>query len=116
VWEPWSRSVFHAEAAKAPLVINASVVAELSPAFVHDWAKLDAWLPPTLFVREELPFASATLAAKAYEAYKRRGGAKQTLLADFLIGAHATHAGHTLLTRDAPRYRTYFPSLPLLCP
>ena len=30
---------------------------------------------------------------------------------DFYIGAHAAIAGFTLLTRDARRYKTYFPSL-----
>jgi predicted nucleic acid-binding protein len=37
-------------------------------------------------------------------------------LPDFYIGAHAAAAGLTLLARDARRYRTYFPRLPLIAP
>ena len=36
--------------------------------------------------------------------------------ADFFIGAHAQAEGWKLLTRDAPRYKTYFPKLQLICP
>ena len=116
VWESWSLAAFKAEAMNGPLLINPIIVAELSPAFRHDWIKLDAWLSPQIFIREHLPFAAATLAARAYETYKLRGGAKQTLLADFFIGAHAASAGHTLLARDSSRYRAYFPTIQLVCP
>ncbi len=33
-----------------------------------------------------------------------------------MIGAHAAVAGYQLLTRDATRYRSYFPSLALITP
>jgi hypothetical protein len=56
------------------------------------------------------------LAGKAFLAYRRRGGARTSPLPDFFIGAHAAIAGHRLLTRDAGRYRTYFPKLQLLAP
>ena len=116
VWEKWSLSAFQAEAAVAPLVINQVICAELSPAFQHDWPSMDRWLPAGVFVREPLPFECSVLAAHAFENYKKRGGVKQALLADFFIGAHAACAGHTLLTRDPQRYRTYFPSVPLIGP
>jgi predicted nucleic acid-binding protein len=32
-------------------------------------------------------------------------------MSDFYIGAHAAIAGYRLLTRDFPRYRTYFPTI-----
>jgi hypothetical protein len=51
----------------------------------------------------------AWLAAQAFVKYRRAGGTKSSPLPDFYIGAHAETEGLTLVTRDAPRYRTYFP-------
>jgi hypothetical protein len=58
----------------------------------------------------------AWLAAQAFVKYRRAGGTKSSPLPDFYIGAHAETEGLTLVTRDAPRYRTYFPSLALITP
>jgi predicted nucleic acid-binding protein len=49
-------------------------------------------------------------------AYRRKGGLKTSPLPDFYIGAHAAIAGHRLVSRDASRYRTYFPTVDLIAP
>ena len=49
-------------------------------------------------------------------AYRKRSGQKRSPLPDFFIGAHAAIAGYTLLTRDATRYRTYFPKVRIIAP
>ena len=72
--------------------------------------------PASFFVREPLPWQAAFLAGKAFATYRRRGGAARAPLTDFYIGAHAAIAGHTLLTRDPKRYRTYFPKLRIIAP
>jgi predicted nucleic acid-binding protein len=59
---------------------------------------------------------SAFLAGKAFLEYKKRGGSKGSPLPDLYIGAHASVAGHILLTRDARRYRSYFPRLRMIAP
>jgi predicted nucleic acid-binding protein len=63
-----------------------------------------------------LPFEAAFLAGQCFIKYRRRGGSRRSPLPDFYIGAHAAIAGLTLLTRDAKRYRTYFPSLQIIAP
>jgi hypothetical protein len=78
--------------------------------------ELDDALRPEVFRRAVLPYPAAFLAGKAYTDYRRRGGARTSPLPDFLIGAHAAVAGYRLLTRDAARYRTYFPKVDLIAP
>jgi hypothetical protein len=63
-----------------------------------------------------LPWEAAFLASQAFLLYRKRRGAKQSPLPDFYIGAHASLAGYALLTRDARRYREYFPKLRLISP
>jgi predicted nucleic acid-binding protein len=114
-WTQWSAAALAAAANRAPLVINAIVYAEISVGFSTIEA-LEAALPRNLLHREPISENAAFLAGKAFLAYRRRGGTRTSPLPDFLIGAHAATAGHTLLTRDSNRYRTYFPPLPLIAP
>jgi predicted nucleic acid-binding protein len=97
------------------LVINPIVYAEISTGFarVED---LDNAVPRSDFEREPLPYPAGFLAAKAFLAYRKRGGERRSPLPDFYIGAHAAVARYRLLTRDATRYRTYFPSVEVLAP
>ena len=69
-----------------------------------------------MLAREAIPFEAAFLAAKAFQIYRRRGGAKLSPLPDFFIGAHAEAADVPLLTRDPQRVRTYFPAAQLIAP
>jgi predicted nucleic acid-binding protein len=56
------------------------------------------------------------LAANVFRSYRQRGGTKTGVLPDFFIGAHAQADDYKLLTRDAGRYKTYFPKIKLICP
>lgn len=114
-WLPWSEKEFRAAAAQGPILINPIIYAELAPAFAHA-ADLDRWLDPAVFERQPLPFAAGWIAAQAFLKYWRGGGTKTSPLPDFYIGAHAEVEGHTLATRDAARYRTYFPKVALIAP
>ena len=114
-WYAWSAAAIENAADRFRLVINAIVYAELS---VHysQIEELDAALPKSMLEREAIPYEAAFLAGKSFLDYKRRGGTKRLPLPDFFIGAHAAVAGYQLLTRDAVRYRTYFPKLQLITP
>jgi predicted nucleic acid-binding protein len=114
-WFEWSSHAIANAAEEAPLAINPLIYAEISVGFrrIED---LEQAIPSTLFRRAELPYEAAFLAGKAFLSYRRRGGARTNPLPDFYIGAHAAVAGFRLLTRDASRYRTYFPSLEVIAP
>ncbi len=114
-WGPWSGDVLARSADEMDLVINPIVYAEVSIGFerIED---LEAALPAGAFRREPLPWEAAFLAGKCYLRYRRLQGTKLTPLPDFYIGAHAAVSGYRLLTRDARRYRTYFPGLELITP
>lgn len=114
-WLDWSASMLAHAAERGPLVINALVYAEVSIAYDSIEA-LDGALPAHYFSREDLPWEAAFLAGKVFVQYRRRGGARRSPLTDFYIGAHAAVRGYTLLTRDARRYRHYFPRLRLVSP
>jgi predicted nucleic acid-binding protein len=115
VWLEWSSAALAEAAENHRLVINAIIYAEVSIRFTRI-EDLEEALPHAMFEREPLPFEAAFLAGKAFLTYRKRGGAKTAPLPDFLIGAHAAVVGYQLLTRDATRYRTYFPQLPLIAP
>lgn len=116
VWLDWSAEQLRLARQQGPVTVNAIICAEIAPVFDFDWSRLDRWLRPSLFLREHLPFESSVLAAVAFKKYRTCGGTRTSPLPDFYIGAHAQTRGHALLTRDASRYRTYFPSVPLIAP
>jgi predicted nucleic acid-binding protein len=114
-WGSWSATALAQARDDGRLVINPIVYAEVSTAFerIED---LDEALPASDFVREALPYEAGFLAAKAFLAYRRQGGARRSPLPDFYVGAHAAVRTHRLLTRDAGRVRTYFPTVELIAP
>lgn len=114
-WFEWS-SVQLAECADSHVLsINPIIYAEVSVGF-GTIEELEEVLAPELFARLPLPWEAAFLAGKCFLEYRQRRGARRSPLPDFYIGAHAAVAGLTLLTRDATRYRTYFPTLQLISP
>jgi predicted nucleic acid-binding protein len=115
-WADWSSNALEHAAEHSTLVINPIIYAEISIAY-RRIEELELALPPAVFRREALPYEAAFLAGKAFLRYKQRGGrSKLRPLPDFYIGAHAAVAGFKLLTRDAARYRTYFPGLDVIAP
>jgi predicted nucleic acid-binding protein len=114
-WSAWSADALAAAADAGPLVINPIIYAEVSVRFsrIED---LEAALPTADYQRAALPWEAAFLAGKAFLTYRRRGGSRPSTLPDLFIGAHAAVEGFALLTRDATRYRTYFPTVDVTAP
>jgi len=91
------------------------IYAELSLTFSKAEA-LDAAVDGMGLVLREINRPALFLAGKAFVRYRRKGGKKQNVLADFFIGAQAAVLGCPILTRDTRRYQTYFPSVSLIVP
>jgi predicted nucleic acid-binding protein len=114
-WHDWSAWTLSRCGSRGALAINPIIFAEVSAGFASV-EEVEEALPKAYFRREPLPWDAAFLAGQAFVRYRRRGGSKPTPLPDFYIGAHAAVAKHTLLTRDARRYRYYFRKLRVLSP
>lgn len=114
-WFAWSSEALAHYSETHILAINPVIYAEVSIGFdrIED---IEAVLSPLHFRRDPIPWESAFLAGKCFLRYRKKGGSRRSPLPDFFIGAHATVLGIPLLTRDASRYRTYFPKLKLIAP
>jgi predicted nucleic acid-binding protein len=115
VWADWSIDQLEAAASLGPVVINAVIYAEFSVGYqrIED---IDDLLAETGIGWADIPREALFLAGKAFQTYRRQGGARTGVLPDFFIDAHAAVSDMTLLTRDAGRYRTYFPKVKLISP
>jgi predicted nucleic acid-binding protein len=114
-WRDWSAEELRNQKTVHELVISPVVYAELSPSFSSQ-QKLDSEVQLIGLRFRDLPKSALYLAGVAHQQYRRAGGARESILADFLIGAHAMVLGCGILTRDARRYRNYFPRVPLVSP
>lgn len=111
----WSTAQLAAARANGPLLINPLIFAEMAAGYATS-EDLESALAPSLFRREELPWDAAFAAGHAFLQYRRSGGDRHSPLPDFYIGAHAMVRDYRLLSRDAAKYRTYFPLLSIISP
>lgn len=114
-WATWSQGRLDAASATDEIAINDVVYAELSIGY-GTIESLDAMIRAARLAWLPMPRAALFLAGKAFRRYRSQGGKRTGVLPDFFIGAHAAVADVPLLTRDAERYRTYFPGLLLITP
>jgi predicted nucleic acid-binding protein len=114
-WSDWSAKQLATARRRGLLVINPIIYSEISLSFESADA-LENYISGDDFDRRPLPYKAAFLVGRAFLAYRKQGGQKAMPLPDFYIGAHAQIENLTLLTRDANRYRTYFPKVKLIAP
>lgn len=114
-WADWSLRALEAASLHGPLFINDVIYAELSVRFakIED---LDVVIGEAELTHVAMPRAALFLAGKAFHRYRSAGGRRTGVLPDFFIGAHAAVSQLDLLTRDATRYRAYFPTVQLVAP
>lgn len=115
VWADWSVEQLETASQDGTLVINDAIYAEVSVRYkrIED---LDLMFEEAGILHVATPKAALFLAGKAFQTYRRAGGTRNAVLPDFFIGAHAAVAGAPLITRDAARYRSYFPTVTLIAP
>jgi predicted nucleic acid-binding protein len=92
------------------LIISHMVYAELVPQFGSRQALSDVLSRlgiETSPIDDEIAF----LAGRKWKEYRKAGGSRQRILADFVIGAHGLFRADRFLTRDRGFYKTYFPEL-----
>lgn len=115
-WYAWTPSAMAAVfAAGDQPALNQIIYTELCAGY-STRSELDRVLERIGHVRLNLPWECAALTSAAYQAYRNGGSSKTSPMPDFYIGAHAQVSGLRLLTRDAGRYRAYFPQVELICP
>ena len=114
-WGEWSQRQLDRAAAQDELAINDIVYAELSVGYSRI-EELDAMIREVGLVTAAIPRVALFLAGKAFQRYRSAGGRRTGALPDFFLGAHAVISDCVLITRDAARYRTYFPGIVLIAP
>ncbi|NJM30495.1 MAG: type II toxin-antitoxin system VapC family toxin [Rhizobiales bacterium] len=114
-WYDWSSERIKLARLDGDLIINSIIASEVAAEFVTA-AKFDKALAPNLWRREVIPLMACFRAGSAHREYRQKGGGRERTLPDFLVGAHAEASGHRILTRDARRYRSYFPGVEIIAP
>ena len=97
------------------LVVCEIILAEVARYF-DSLEKLQQTFDQLNIMREPLGEVACFIAGQAFRAYRKQGGTRDRVLADFLIAAHAQTRCTRLLTRDRGFYRSYFPDLDILDP
>ncbi|HCF57559.1 MAG TPA: VapC toxin family PIN domain ribonuclease [Myxococcales bacterium] len=110
-----SKALLRQSLADGRVVACVPVVCEVAAAF-DDSNRARAALGHLHIEFEPLDPEIALVAADVFREYRRRGGKRTRVVADFRIGAHALLRADRLLTRDRGFHRSYFSTLRLLEP
>ncbi|MDA2934878.1 type II toxin-antitoxin system VapC family toxin [Acidobacteria bacterium AH-259-D05] len=102
-WGEGSHQALIRAAAEGALVIHEMVVAEIASCFATP-AELRESLEEVPIPVAQSSLEAAFAAGQAHQKYRGQGGRRERVLADFIIGAHASLSADRLLTRDRGYY------------
>jgi predicted nucleic acid-binding protein len=114
-WADWSKLQLDAAALRDHLSVNEVVYAELSAGYTTI-EQVEDVLELVGITVAPMSRPALFMAGRVFQEYRRRGGSRTGVLPDFFIGAQAAVSGAQLITRDARRYRAYFPAVELIAP
>jgi len=112
---PGSRSALRTSLDDGIVIACDAVWAEVIAAF-SDPRATESALSRLPVAYSGLSQSAATTAGVAWRAYRQRGGPRERLITDFLVGAHAMEHADRLLTRDRGFHRSLFDGLTILDP
>ncbi|MBN1675096.1 MAG: type II toxin-antitoxin system VapC family toxin [Kiritimatiellae bacterium] len=110
-----SEACLRQASAEGKLILCECVLAEICPA-VHSESVVSELLQDWQLEFVPSTRESAIMAGRHFGLYIRRGGTAKRIVADFLIGAHASVLADRLLARDRGYLRDYFKDLDVWSP
>ena len=108
---PTSRDALKRCLSEGAVVACEVVWAEVATSYSGNVQRVVRALRDAGFAYSPMDEESALEAAKSWHAYRKKGGNRERIAADFLIGGHARVQCDRLLTRDHGFYRVYFKPL-----
>lgn len=113
---PMSRDALKRSLREGSVVACEVVWAEVATAYGESLKKVTKALEDLGIAYSPMRKEAALEAAKCWHRYRKKGGKRDRIAADFLIGGHALTQCDRLLSRDSGFYSGSFTSLQLIVP